>query len=470
MLAFAYVLVVVIVTLEVPLGINLQRRVRAETQTRALVTALTVAAVVGAENIALSQAPGTDLAKTQLQRWVRAHFSHTEDGRIVVVDENGRLVADSTGSTALGTTFSSPQRPEFQQVLTSHQPYSAFRFSDTLNEELLVAAAPIIDERFVGVVRYTKGVGDIQSGVRRAILGAIGIGLAALLAGLVVAFALADSLSRPLSRLATAARRLGRGDLTARAERAEGATEIAELGRSFDEMADRLETSAKAQREFVANASHQLRTPLTGMKLRLESAIDASTDADAKRHLEAADREVDRLAEIVERLLVMARRIEQGTAAAVDVDAAIARAVERWRDRAERAGASVDGEGHGGTAVADANDVDQMLDNLIDNAISYAPGRVRVVGSSDNGQVVIAVEDSGPGIAPEEAERVTERFYRGAGTAPGGSGLGLAIVRELAERSGGSVEVRRSAAGGARIEIRLPTAATSPGPDPLTAS
>jgi two-component system, OmpR family, sensor kinase len=322
-----------------------------------------------------------------------------------------------------------------------------------------VAAAPIIDERFVGVVRYTKGVGDVQSGVRRAIAGAIAIGFAALLAGLVVAFALADSLSRPLTRLAAAARRLGGGDLNARVDRAEGATEITELGRSFDDMADRLQATVTAQREFVANASHQLRTPLTGMKLRLESAIDASNDDETKRQLEAADREVDRLAGIVERLLVMARRIEEGAAAEVDVDAALARAVERWRERADRAGSSVSSEGRAGIAVGVENDLDQILDNLIDNALSYAPGAVRLVGAADDGQVVLAIEDDGPGIAPEEAPRVTERFYRGKGAPPGGSGLGLAIVRELAEKDGGSIEVGRSSTGGTRIEIRLPAAA-----------
>jgi signal transduction histidine kinase len=459
MLAFAYILVVVIVTLEVPLGLNLQRRVRAETESRAMVTALTVAAAVGAENVAATQGPNPDLATTNLQRWVFHNFSHTEDGRIVVVDTNGRLIADSTGTGSLGDAFATPSRPELRAVLSTHRPYSEFRFSNTLNQEILVAAAPIIDERFVGVVRYTKGVGDVQSGVRRAILGAIAIGFAALLAGLVVAFALADSLSRPLTRLAGAARRLGAGDLTARVERADGATEITELGRSFDDMAGRLEATVTAQREFVANASHQLRTPLTGMKLRLESAIDAAENAETRRQLEAAEREVDRLAEIVERLLVMARRVEEGAAAEVDVDAAIARAVERWHDRADRAGSSVSAAGHAGTAVGVGNDLDQILDNLLDNAISYAPGPVRVLGATDDGQVVVAVEDDGPGIGPEETGRVTERFYRGKGMPPGGSGLGLAIVRELAEKGGGSIEVGRSSTGGTRIEIRLPAAA-----------
>jgi signal transduction histidine kinase len=458
MLAFAYVLVVVIVTLEIPLGINLQRRVRSETQSQALVTALTVAAAVGAENIAVTSEPNVDLAHTDLQRWVRANFSHTEDGRVVVVDASGRLVADSAGSGSLGRPFSTPLRPEFGRVLDTHRPYSEFRFSTTLGQEILVAAAPIIDERFVGVVRYTKGVGDVEGGVRRAIFGAIVIGFAALLTGLVVAFALADSLSRPLTRLAAAAGRLGRGDLSARAERAEGAREISDLGRSFDEMADRLEATVKAQREFVANASHQLRTPLTGMKLRLESAVDASADEDLRRQLTAADREVDRLAEIVERLLVMARRIEQGRAGAVDVDEAVERAIDRWRDRAERAGAPIVAEGTAGSAVGDVGELDQILDNLLDNAFVHGSGPVRIERGSRDGQACVAVEDRGPGIPPEERDRVTERFYRGQGAAPGGSGLGLAIVRELAEKSGGSVQIGPGAGGGTRVEIRLPGA------------
>jgi two-component system, OmpR family, sensor kinase len=476
MLAFAYVLVVVIVTLEVPLAINLQRRVRAETESRAMVTALTVAAAVGAENLARTQAPNADLATTSLQKWIYANFSHTEDGRIVVVDTSGTLVADSMGTGSLGDPFATSSRPELDRVLSTHRPYSAFRYSDTLHEEILVAAAPIIDERFVGVVRYTKGVGEVQSGIRRAIFGAVAIGFAALLAGLIVAFALADSLSRPLRRLASAAHRLGEGDLAARVERAEGATEITELGRSFDDMADRLEATVKAQREFVANASHQLRTPLTGMKLRLESAIDAAGDAEVRRQLEAADQEVDRLAGIVERLLVMSRRIEQGAVGEVDVDAAIARAADRWHERAARAGSSLSASGHAGSAVGDSNDLDQILDNLIDNAIAYAPGAVRLTRSSEDGRVVVVVEDDGPGIAPEEAARVAERFYRGRGSGPGGSGLGLAIVRELAERGGGSMDVGRSSTGGARIEVRLPASAgngdgeRTPSPPTVTGS
>jgi two-component system OmpR family sensor kinase len=111
----------------------------------------------------------------------------------------------------------------------------------------------------------------------------------------------------------------------------------------------------------------------------------------------------------------------------------------------------------GGTASAlgDHTDIDQILDNLIDNAISYAPGEIVIQTGRTDGQVFLAVEDRGPGIAPEDVDRVTDRFFRGKGTPAGGSGLGLAIVRELAEKWGGMVSVTQPEAGGTRVEVRL---------------
>jgi len=273
-------------------------------------------------------------------------------------------------------------------------------------------------------------------------------------AGLVIAFALAGSLARPLSRLAATARRLGSGDLTARAGNVRGAREIDELGHSFDEMADRLERTVQAQREFVANASHQLRTPLTGMKLRLESAAAQSNDAEVQRQVKAAETEVDRLAETVNRLLLMSREVEAGTADTsrrADLREAAARACERWSERAERMASTVQTHGDAAVAEIDPTDLDQILDNLLDNAIAYAPGAVVI----ETGRTFVAVRDQGPGIPAEERERVTERFYRGRGAPSGGSGLGLAIVRDLAERWGGSVALEGPDDGGTRILVTL---------------
>jgi signal transduction histidine kinase len=439
----------------VPLAINLQRRATSDVEQQSLLGGQIIAARIGGERT---------FHPKQLQRFVFENFPHTEDGRVIVVDPSGVLIADSAGPTSLGETFATADRPELQQVLTSQQPASEIRFSDTLGQSILVAAAPILDEStFYGVVRQSHALGEVQDRVRRVIIGLAFIGLAALLAGLLIAFALASSFSRPLSRLARTAKRLGEGDLSARTHERAGTNEITELAGSFDDMAGRLESAVRAQREFVSNASHQLRTPLTGMKLRLESAIAQAGDPEVERQLEAADKEIDRLAEIVERLLVMARRIEGGGPSEIDLGEIVTRAVERWGERASRLGATLQVTGEGGRALGEAVDLDQILDNLLDNAIAYAPGPILIATGRDNSYVFVAVEDHGEGIAPEDRARATDRFFRGKGAPAGGSGLGLAIVRDLAERSGGSVRVEAGASGGTRVEVRLnPVPLTSP--------
>jgi signal transduction histidine kinase len=295
----------------------------------------------------------------------------------------------------------------------------------------------------------------VNDNVRNITIGLLSIGLAALVAGLLLAFGLARSLARPLTRLAGAARRLGTGDLTARAGTVGGATEIEELGRSFDEMADRLERTVNAQREFVANASHQLRTPLTGMKLRLESALAETGGEDVGRQLEAADREVDRLSEIVDRLLAMSRQIEEGEPTHVDLGDAVGRALARWDERARRAETTLRSSGDGGLVQGNPSDLDQILDNLIDNAMSYAPGDISIEAGRDDGRAFVAVQDRGPGIPADDLARVTERFYRGRGAPAGGSGLGLAIARDLAEKWGGTIAVTSTVGEGTRVEVRL---------------
>ena len=122
----------------------------------------------------------------------------------------------------------------------------------------------------------------------------------------------------------------------------------------------------------------------------------------------------------------------------------------RWRSPARAAGAA--------PAARARPPLDQILDNLIENAISYAPGRISLGAALDGGIIRLSVSDEGPGIAADEVERVTERFYRGRGTTAGGTGLGLAIVRDLAERWGGTVEVNNRPGSGTRVEVLLPPA------------
>lgn len=437
---------VVFIALGVPLAINLNERATLELETEALIQAQGIAARIGAENM---QPQNRGVLEDLVRGW-----SIQVGGRVIVVDATGILIADSEGPRNLGDNYANGARPEIDAAL-SGRPDSQIRFSEELGIDLLATGVPIQDEQqLAGAVRITKPMSEVQSQTRRATLGLLAVALAGLASGLLLAWALASSFARPLRRLADTSARLGGGDLSARTERVGGAEEIQQLGRSFDEMADRLERTVRAQREFVANASHQLRTPLTGMKLRLESALDDAEDPELRKQLEAADREVDRLAEIVDRLLVMARQIEEGQPTNVDLDDAVSRAVARWEERAAQRGASLHARGEGGDAQANPTDVDQILDNLLDNAIAYAPGEIVLETAREDGRFVVAIEDRGPGIAAEERERVTERFYRGRGAPTGGSGLGLAIARELAEKWGGSLEVRTPDVG-TRVELRL---------------
>jgi signal transduction histidine kinase len=333
------------------------------------------------------------------------------------------------------------------------------RRSDEEGGDIVVAAAPVIEEgEVVGVVRTSRSVQALAENVGRATAAIVAVALGGLLAGLLLAAALAGSLARPLSRLAGVARRLGAGELGARAGAVEGGEEVTDLAASFDEMAERLERTVQAQREFVANASHQLRTPLTGLKLRLEAAIAQTADRDVVAELRAADHEVDRLARIIERLLTMATEIEEGRPARAGVGEAIGRAVDRWGERARQASSTLAGEPADGVVVADPHDLDQILDVVIDNALTHAPGAIELESEADGARIRLSVRDHGPGIPEDERARVTERFFRGRAAAPGGSGLGLAIASELAERWGGQLRVAATSGGGTVVDVWLPRA------------
>ena len=151
----------------------------------------------------------------------------------------------------------------------------------------------------------------------------------------------------------------------------------------------------------------------------------------------------------------MAREIEEGQETHVEAADAAARAVERWRERAAQAGAMLEAHGEPVAALANPDDLDQVLDVIVDNAISYAPGPIELRTGRVGSSAVISLQDHGGGIPPDELPRVTERFYRGRGSPAGGSGLGLAIARELAEKWGGTIDITSAEDGGTMVEVRL---------------
>lgn len=444
-LVLGYVTVLAIVALAVPLGLSLRDRVDAEvrSQARGQAELLAVAATTIMEP--------ADVAK--LTPLVRA-AAETVHGRVIVVDADGLLLSDS-GGRARGTSYAA--RPEIAQALRRRTPQTVRR-SNSLGLDLLATARPIVHEgRVVGAVRITQSLADVGAAKTRTQRQLLAVGAVVLLIGLLAGSLIAAATARPLGRLERTARRVAEGDFSARAAD-EGSTEQRSLARSFNEMTERVGVLLDTQRRFVADASHQLRTPLTGLRLRLEAAdAPGRTDAERSADLRAATAEVDRLSHLVDGLLALSRADEHRAATtACDLVAVAEDAVERFDRAAAQAGVALrvvaDGPVRGWCA---AGDLGRALDALLENALAYG---------SDGGIVEVAVapgrvevRDRGPGLAPGEEDELFDRFHRGsASTRARGTGLGLAIVRALARGWDGDAHLAPRAGGGAVATLLVP--------------
>ncbi len=445
--AFAYLLVLTVTALAVPLAVNVDRRAK-----DAFYAGIDSQTQVIAASLGGSPAPGGTLPGV---RRAVARYGRETDARVVVTNGRGVLLADSTRRRPSRVGFATTGRPEIATAL-SGRGIRLIRHSADLGGDLLVVAYPVLDQgRIVGAVRLSQPIAAVDSRVHRSWGAIAAVATVVGLVGMAVAWVLASSLARPIHAVGATAARLGRGDLEARAPES-GPADVADVARALNRMADELVGLIEAQREFVANASHQLRTPLTGLRLRLESLAagpPANTDA------QAGLREVDRLAELVADLLVLARAgVPPPAEAACDLRQEARAAIDRWRPVAAEHGGTLSLDEPGGPVAiaADAADVAAVLDNLIENAIVYSPeGSTVAVSVADGG--LVRVRDDGPGIDPDEAARVFDRFYRGraGNAAPGGTGLGLAIVRDLAARWGGAAELEPGGPG-TTIAVRFP--------------
>jgi signal transduction histidine kinase len=287
--------------------------------------------------------------------------------------------------------------------------------------------------------------------------------LAGLLIGGALLYPLSRSITRPLERLTDAAEQFGRGDLSTRSG-IHRRDEVGRLANTFDEMAERIEAARRAERELLANVSHELRTPLARLQLASEM-LDAKDDA-ARKRVDTIREEVDELNRLIGDVLAVSR-LELSKLPLKKTSLPLRDLAEKARDRAlalepERV---IDVDVPGDVVVpGDEALLSRVLDNLIDNALKYGGegGPVRLEGRREDGSVLLAVQDRGPGIAADELDKVFDPFFRGdharAGSASG-FGLGLALARRVAEAHGGSIRALNASGGGARLEVRLPAAA-----------
>lgn len=289
-----------------------------------------------------------------------------------------------------------------------------------------------------GATILIQGPGEEAAGRARRAWGVVGgLALAAIAAAVGLALVETSRLARPLDALAAASARLGAGDFSGRAPRS-GLPEIDAVAATLDQSAARIERLVRAEREFSANASHQLRTPLTALRMRLEEIASASEGEAIGPEADAALVEADRLEATIDALLSVARGASSDHAAPVALVPLVTSWAPRWAALLGRAGRSlVLDRGEDVTVVVAAPVVTQVLDVLADNAHGHGSGTVTVDVRRIGRHAAIRVGDEGRGVPVGMEHAVFERHVSGAG----GTGVGLALARTLAESCGGRLEL-----------------------------
>jgi signal transduction histidine kinase len=355
----------------------------------------------------------------------------------------------------------------------AHQPVTEFTGS------LVAAAAPVYSSGglLVGTVVLARSTDPLNHEIFALWVILVTVGVVAILAAALLAFALARWVNRPLAGLDSAAGRLADGDLAIRAVVGSGPPELRRLATTFNTMAGRLEALVHGNRAVIADVSHQLRTPLAALRLRLD-LLAADTDPVTGHELAGALEELARLSRLVDGLLAVARAENVvPVPVTVDVGEAARERVAAWHpvadDRdilleARTLDAREGGRAGGGTARGPAlawigeGHLEQVLDNLIANALEAlsAGHQVTVTTKATASGAQIVVADNGPGMNAEDRERA---FLRFSTSNPNGTGLGLAIVHRLVTSNGGTASLSQSPGGGLTVTLDFPGAPAANG-------
>ena len=443
--AFAGVMVVVLLALGIPLAGHLRDveadRLIAELQRDAFILG-------GTAQDAIAEG---ETATSRLQSTIDV-YANTDGTEVVVTDEEGDVLASSRGGPRRGTNVAS--QPELAAAL------EGVPASD--RGDRVAVAVPLRDgAAIVGAIQVTSAPGVISNRANDKFGGLAMVGLISLVAAVIAALFMAGTIARPLRRLRRSTERVAKGDFSVDSSDAEGPPEVRDLVDAFAAMTTRVATLVEQQRSFASDASHQLRTPLTALRLQLERASELVDEdpAAATEQVDAAMAEVERLQRMVEGLLVLARTGRDERTEPVDLVAVGLERVDVWRPLAEEREVRLDTVTEiAAPALAVPGAVEQVIDNFIDNALNVAePGStIEVVVGRKDGWAELHVLDRGPGMSDEQLAHAFDRFWRAPDAATDGSGLGLSIVRHLATASGGEVSLHNRADGGIDACLRLP--------------
>jgi signal transduction histidine kinase len=406
-----------------------------------LLTALERDAFVlaGKAEEALESQNVTELAVVRL---LAQDYRDAGGARVVITDERGIVaVTNDPEENRIGVSYLT--RPEIQAAV-SGQISTGERVSDTLGLTLVYVAVPVFSgQEVVGAVRLTFDKSVIDAAVSRQLAGILLIDLTTIGLGGAIALVLSRTFARGLRELELVSRAFAAGDFSARARPDVGPSDIRALALGFNAMAAKVEALVAAQKRFASDASHQLRTPITALMLRIEGLRESlkPTKKIALR-FDALETEIARLNRLIDGLLALGRAGSEGVSiVTVNASDVVRERVESWRSLAEESELFIESDIEDGITISAADSaLEHIIDVYLDNALSLSPrgSTIHVTLNREGARVVLRVEDQGPGVSPEVSLRAFDRFWRGENSYEG-SGLGLAIVRQLADASGADV-------------------------------
>ncbi|MFK0106301.1 sensor histidine kinase [Streptomyces sp. NPDC091217] len=435
----SYILLVAVAILlfTVPVAFTLTKQLRDDTELSVLREAKTMALLLG----------GADGVSCEALTEVAKAYDRESPGTVQVTP---------TGSCA--PDLPKPVADRALDRAVTHNEAATDWGSDFIWGKHLTVTVPAQGDSAVRIVYSTS---DMTTRLWQIWGFRAGLAVLVLAAAAAIGAVAARRITRPLRELNSMASKFSDGDLTARSP-VTGPAETQTLARTLNQGAERLDTLVASQRIFVADASHQLRTPLTALRLSLDNIADGVDDEFVREDVEQATAEVVRMSRLVNGLLVLARAEAKVTAPEplqlLDI---VEERLAVWRPAADERGVHIAlrGVADGRPSVlAGPGHLDQVLDNVLSNALEMSPdGATITVGvEATADEVTLSVRDEGPGMTDAEKSRAFDRFWRGQGlTGRSGSGLGLSVVRQLVTDDGGTVTLRDAPGGGLCVLITL---------------
>ncbi len=391
---------------------------------------------------------------------VLERIDEAADVRLLILEDTGNVLSDSRPEA-----LTMPE--DVREMIVESELTEQGKFGGLLSGSWIFVSVNIPNNRWVILATPSTTLRRFSTWGNELIQPLLRTGILALIISALLAWLVARWIAAPWSKAAGAARAVAAGDYDQRIEPL-GPAEAESMAVAFNEMVQRVQFSRRAQRDFVANVSHELKTPLTSIQGFAQAILDGTAEdrANIEHAAQVIFDESDRLRRLVEDLLDLARldaRQVDFKRDAVQLADIVESILDRLEIRAQESKVELSNQLPTlPTIIGDGDRLAQVFTNLIDNAIdhSLAGGEVTICADLENGWVSIHVDDQGAGIPPEELSRIFERFYQleKARTAEKkrGAGLGLAISREIVQLHGGRLVVHSSPEQGSRFTVQLP--------------